>query len=133
MEIKANLGDPKAKRTVTVTISAEDAKAFFGKRLGDKVRGELLGKAGYEFEITGGSDNAGFPMRKDVVGSGRRKLLITRSIGNQQTVKGVRIRKTVSGNTISDFTSQLNLKVLKHGAEPLFAAAEEKAEEKAAE
>jgi small subunit ribosomal protein S6e len=133
MEIKANLGDPKAKRTVTVTIPADDAKAFFGKKLGDKVRGELLAKPGYEFQITGGSDNAGFPMRNDVTGTGRRKLLITRSTGNQATAKDVRIRKTVAGNTISDFTSQLNLKVLKHGSDPLFAPKEEKVEEKAAE
>jgi small subunit ribosomal protein S6e len=112
-------------------MSADNAKSVFGKKLGDKIRGELVEKQGYEFEITGGSDNAGFPMRKDVTGTGRRKLLITRSIGNQQTAAGVRIRKTVAGNTVSEFTSQLNVKVLKYGSQPLF---EEKAtEEKQAE
>jgi small subunit ribosomal protein S6e len=131
MEIKVNVGDPKAKRTVTLTMSAENAKAVFGKKLGDKIRGELVEKPGYEFEITGGSDNAGFPMRKDVVGTGRRRILITRSTGNQRTVAGVRIRKTVAGNTVSEFTSQLNVKVLKHGSQPLFE--EKAAEEKPAE
>ena len=129
MEIKVNVGDPKTKRTVTLTMSADNAKSLFGKRLGDKMRGELVEKAGYEFEITGGSDNAGFPMRRDVVGSGRRKILVTYSTGQRQTKSGVRVRKTVAGNTISEFTSQLNVKVLKHGPTPLVEVAEEKAAE----
>jgi small subunit ribosomal protein S6e len=125
MELKLNIGDPKIKRTVTHVVPADDAKAIFGKRIGDKIKGELVGKPGYEFQITGGSDNAGFPMRRDVVGTGRRKLLVTNSTGQRQTAKGVRVRKTVAGNTVSDFTSQLNVKVIKHGQTPLI---EEKAE-----
>ena len=130
MEMKLNIGDPKERKTLTHTVPAEDAKALFGKRLGESFKGELVGKPGYEFQITGGSDNAGFPMRRDVVGSARRKLLVTKSIGNKQTPKGTRIRKTVAGNTVSDITSQLNVKVVKHGQEPLFAAAAEASEEK---
>jgi small subunit ribosomal protein S6e len=130
MEIKVNVGDPKSKRTVTLTMSADNAKSLFGKRIGDKIRGELVEKQGYEFEITGGSDNAGFPMRKDVTGTGRRRILITRSTGNRVTPLGVRIRKTVAGNTVSEFTSQINVKVVKHGSQPLV---EEKAEEKPSE
>lgn len=128
MEIKVNVGDPKSKRTITLTMSADNAKSVFGKRIGDKIRGELVEKSGYEFEITGGSDNAGFPMRKDVTGVGRHKILITRTTGNRLTPKGVRIRKTVAGNTVSEFTSQLNVKVIKHGAAPLVEKVEEKTE-----
>jgi small subunit ribosomal protein S6e len=131
MEMKINIGDPKSKRTITMTLSAENAKGLYGKKVGDKLRGEMIEKPGYEFEITGGSDNAGFPMRRDVTGTGRRKLLVTYSLGQRQTKKGVRVRKTVAGNTVSEFTSQLNVKVLKAGHAPLFEpkeAAEEKAE-----
>lgn len=119
MEIKVNVGDPKSKKTHTFTISADDAKSIFGKKIGDSLRGELIGKAGYEMQITGGSDNAGFPMRRDATGIGRRKILTVRGIGNRQTPHGIRIRKTISGNTISEFTSQLNVKVIKHGPQPL--------------
>jgi len=126
MEIKVNVGDPKSKRTVTLVMAADDAKSIFGKRISDTIRGELVGKPGYELQITGGSDNAGFPMRRDVIGSGRRKILATYSTGQRGTKKGVRIRKTVAGNTVSEFTSQLNVKVIKHGPQPLV---EEKAEE----
>ncbi len=130
MEIKVNVGDPKSKKTHTFTIPEGDAKAVYGKKIGDTFRGELFGKAGYEVQITGGSDNAGFPMRRDVAGTGRRQILTVRGIGNQQTPRGTRIRKTVSGNTASEFTSQLNVKIVKHGAAPLVeAAAEEKKEE----
>lgn len=125
MEIKINVGDPKSKKTHTFTMSAEDSKSVLGKKIGDMIRGELINKSGYEFQITGGSDNAGFPMRRDSQGIGRRQLLITRSTGNRVTPKGVRIRKTVSGNTVSEQTSQLNVKVVKHGKEPLVEAKEE--------
>jgi small subunit ribosomal protein S6e len=133
MEMKINIGDPKSKRTLTQVLPADDAKSLFGKRIGDKIKGEILGKPGYEFQMTGGSDNAGFPMRQDVVGVGRRKLLVTRSIGQRSTKKGVRIRKTVAGNTVSDFTSQINVKVVKHGAQPLFEEKKEEAAEAKAE
>ncbi len=127
MEITVNVGDPQSKRTATFKIPQEDAKSVFGKRLGDTIRGELIGKPGYEMLITGGSDSAGFPMRRDVQGSARRKLLLTKSLGNRGTERGVRVRKTVSGNTVSEITSQLNVKVTKHGKDPLV---EEKPAEK---
>jgi small subunit ribosomal protein S6e len=41
-----------------------------GKSVGDKFDGKELKPEleGYELEITGGSDNAGFPLSKDVEG-----------------------------------------------------------------
>lgn len=121
MEITVNVGDPQSKRTHTFKISEEDARSIVGKKIGDTIRGELIGKPGYELVITGGSDSAGFPMRFDVQGAVRRQLLVVRSIGNRQTRKGQRIRKTVSGNTVGQNTSQLNVKVTKHGKDPLVA------------
>jgi len=131
METKINVGDAHTKKTHTFTIPETDAKAVYGKKIGDTFRGELFGKAGYEVQITGGSDNAGFPMRRDATGTGRRQILTTRGIGNRQTPRGTRIRKTVAGNTANEFTSQLNVKVTKRGSAPLVEApAEAAAEEK---
>lgn len=107
---------------------------LIGKKIGDAVSGDSIGIEGYEFQITGGSDFCGFPMRADVPGINRKRILsiagtkgvrgyykkknkgkiITKKIG-----KGVRIRKTVCGNTIHDKISQVNLKVLKEGAQPI--------------
>ncbi|MBW2969141.1 30S ribosomal protein S6e, partial [Candidatus Woesearchaeota archaeon] len=86
---------------------------------GETIKGELLGLTGYEFEITGGSDHAGFPMRKDIQGTGRKRILSVQGIGLKKRRKGQRQRKTVCGNTIHTKTSQINIKITKEGKTPL--------------
>ncbi len=100
-------------------VAEPDATIFLGKKLGDKIAGETLGFTGYEFEITGGSDYAGFPMRNDIPGVGRKRILAIEGIGLKKIAKGLRVRKTVCGNTIHPKISQINLKVTKAGATPL--------------
>ena len=100
-------------------ISEADSNAFLGKKVGDKITGESIGLTGYEFEITGGSDYAGFPMRKDIPGVGRKKILAIEGVGLKKIAKGIRVRKTVCGNTIHPKISQINLKVIKAGSTPL--------------
>ena len=117
--IKLNIGDPKSKKTHQIELDEQASAALRGKKLGESFKGELVDKAGYEFLITGGSDAAGFPMRRDAQGEGRRKLLITHSVGNRATRKGMRLRRTVAGNMIGTATAQVNVKVTKHGAKPL--------------
>ncbi len=90
-----------------------------GKKVGDKFSGDVIGLNGYEFEITGGSDTSGFPMRKDIPGILKKRALLTKGPGVHIKNKGNRIRKTVRGNTISNETAQINLKVLKAGSEEL--------------
>lgn len=97
------------------TISDE----LVGRKIGDKISGDLIGLKGYELEITGGSDTAGFPMRKDVPGIGRKRPLLTNGPGVKINTKGERIRKAIRGNTFSNDTAQINLKVLKEGSEDL--------------
>jgi len=128
MDVKINIGDPKTKKCVQKEI--KDTNVFLGKKLGEKIEGDSFGFAGYEFEITGGSDDSGFPMRRDVEGIGRKRILAVSGIGMKKSANGVRQRKTMAGNTVHEKTSQINMKVIKAGKEPLF---EEKAEEKPAE
>ena len=129
MEIRLCIGDPKSGKTAKAILAEDKAKPLMGKKIGDKVKGDELGYAGYEFEITGGSDYCGFPMRRDVVGSARKKILIVSGTGVRKNLPGRKIRKSVAGNTVFANTAQVNLKVLKAGKEPLF---EEKKEEPAA-
>jgi small subunit ribosomal protein S6e len=86
-----------------------------GKKLGDKVDGSFLGLNGYELEITGGSDKDGFPMRPDIEGVMRRRILLEKGIGFRADVKGLRRRKMVRGNTIAQDIAQVNCKVTKAG------------------
>src|SRR3989344_230145 len=98
-----------------------DSEVLAGKSLGDKVDGKDL-KAdleGYEIEITGGTDTAGFPLKSDVEGIGLRRVLLTKGWGMRDSRKGVRIRKTVRGKTISEKVTQINLKVVKEGKKKL--------------
>ncbi len=101
------------------------AKALVGKKIGDKINGDDVGLAGYEFELTGGSDYCGFPMRKDVQGSARKRILAIKGVGLKKKGKGVRQRKTVCGNIVHAKISQVNLKVLKEGKEKLTEAKKE--------
>lgn len=101
-------------------LTSEESEVFLSKKIKDKIDGNNFGLKGYEFEITGGSDKEGFPMRKDVEGIGRKKIFITRGmIGSRLNKKGLRLRRSISGNTISQLTSQINLKVIKTGQKSL--------------
>ncbi|HLD19172.1 MAG TPA: 30S ribosomal protein S6e [Candidatus Nanoarchaeia archaeon] len=101
-------------------IKEADVKKFLGKKIGENFKGELIDLTGYEFEITGGSDYAGFPMRKDLPGQGRKKILAVSGIGLHNDEKGIKVRKTVAGNTIHAQTAQINVKVVKEGKEDIF-------------
>ena len=73
-----------------------------------------MGLDGYELQITGGSDKEGFPMRNDIKGISRKKIVVTKGIGFHAR-KGLRRRKLIRGNTISTETAQINFKVVKAG------------------
>ncbi len=131
MEFKVNIGDPKSGKTLKKVFSEEESKNFVGKKIGSVIKGDSLGFSGYEFEVTGGSDYCGFPMRRDVQGIARKKVLTVKGFGNRIAErKGLRYRRNVAGNTIFSKTAQINLKVVKAGTKPLF---EEKKEEAPAE
>lgn len=117
-EFKLAIGDSKTKRTFKAELKSPDADQLFGKKIGDKFRGELIGLTGYEFEITGGSDNAGFPMRADIEGVGRKRILHDGKLPGfhmPKKFKGQRKRKTVRANTIANDIVQINCKITKWG------------------
>lgn|SRR5574341_1808048 len=121
----------KEGKCVQKDIQDPEAKTFLGKKIGDTISGDHIGLAGYEFMVTGGSDYCGFPMRKDVEGFARKRILAIKGVGLKMEAKGVRQRKTVCGNTIHPKIAQVNLKVTKEGKEPLAPPAAEKKEEAA--
>jgi ribosomal protein S6E (S10) len=113
-------------------LNTED-EILVGKSIGDKLNGKDISAdlEGYELEITGASDLAGFPHKKDVEGPELKKVLFTklgwgmhkkpRREGKKkvQTPKGLRLRKTVRGKQISEKTIQVNFKVVKAGTKSL--------------
>ncbi|MFX0186612.1 MAG: S6e family ribosomal protein [Candidatus Hodarchaeota archaeon] len=94
---------------------------FEGLKIGDVIKGGFIGFPNYEFQITGGSDTSGFPIRKDVHGPVKKKILVSkRGIGYKPKRKGQRRRKTVRGNEITHDITLINLKVIKYGEAELF-------------
>ena len=132
-DFKLTIADPKTGKCVQRELKAPDSSALEGKKIGDKIDGSSMGLEGYELELTGGSDKGGFPMRGDVLGAGRKRILAISGIGVKKKAKGVKQRKTVCGNTVGENTVQINLKILKQGKENLFAAKGAEKEEGAKE
>jgi small subunit ribosomal protein S6e len=130
MPFKVNIGVKDGK---TFRLESE-AEALVGKKIGETVSGEDIAEslAGFEFEIMGTSDKAGFPGLKKVEGIALKKVLLTYGTGMKKKPrkegkkkggnlkpKGLRLKKSVRGNTISKDTIQINLKVLKQGTKKL--------------
>jgi len=129
VEFKAIISDPKDGRSYQKTVSGHHANSLVGKKLGDEVDGIFVGLPGYKLVITGGSDGQGFPMRGDLPGARRKKLLVTKSTGFKPKDGGVRRRKSLRGNTVSPDISQINFRINKSGSKPveeLLKAREEK-------
>lgn len=118
---KIVISEPKTKKSYQVE---KEAHSLIGMKIGDKFDGSIVGLGGFTLEITGGSDKDGYPMRKDMDGSVRRKALLTKGVGfrggktkkvhgkkKYLKVKGMRKRKYIRGNTVSDEIAQINCKV----------------------
>ena len=118
-EFKAVVNDPKDGKSYQASVSGHHANSLIGKKIGDVVDGIFVGLPGFKLEITGGSDKDGFPMRKDLPGPRRKKLLVSKSIGFNAKKGGLRRRKTMRGNTVSPETLQINMKVSQHGMKPV--------------
>jgi len=63
------------------SLSHYDSRAFYDRRMGQEMDGEVLGEEfkGYIFRITGGNDKQGFPMKQGVLVNGRVRLLLKKS------------------------------------------------------
>jgi len=130
MAFKINISDKDGK-TYKLELESDE---LVGKSLGEKLNGKIILPAleGYEFLITGASDNAGFTAFETVEGVGLKKVLLSYGKGmkkrpkhegkhkrSKNKPKGLRLRKTVRGKVISEAISQINLKIEKAGKKPL--------------
>ena len=113
-------------------VKDDQAKPFLGRKIGDIIKGDAFGMPGFEFQVCGGSDSCGFPMRKDVTGTSRKRILAVSGVGLKRKRHGQRQRKTVCGNTIHGKIAQINLKITKEGkvAKPEEAKEEQKPDAK---
>lgn len=102
-----------------------DANPLLGLEIGKEADAAIVGLKG-KLKITGGSDKSGVPMRSDVHGAARKRVLLSKGVGLQDAEIGQRVRKLMRGNTISEEIYQVNCKF--DGELPVEAPAEESAE-----
>ena len=119
VEFKVVVNDIESGKSYNIAVSGHHANSLIGKKINDEVDGIFVSLPGYKLQITGGTDKDGFPMRHDIPGSTRRRLLLSRGLGFKPKELGQRKKKSVRGNTINQEIVQVNMKVLKPGAKPI--------------
>jgi len=115
VEFKAVIADPKSGKTYKRDITGQYANVLVGRKIGEEIDGLFVGLPGYKLQIAGGSDKDGFPMRRDLPGPRRRRILLSGGVGFHPVRSGLRKKKTVRGNTVSPDILQLNLKITQRG------------------
>ncbi len=118
-EFKLVISDPKDGKAYQKEISGSEANSIVGAKIGDQIDGSKVGLSGYTLELTGGSDTDGIPMRSDLSTPERKKLMISGGQGFNPKSKGIRRKKSVRGNEISDKIIQVNAKVIDRGEKEL--------------
>lgn len=106
------VADPDTGDTYQIEVDGQDANRFMGRELGDEVDGAAVGLDGFTLELTGGSDDAGRPMRTDVLGSNLKSILLEGGVGFNPERDGERKRVTVRGREVSDAVRQLNARIV---------------------
>jgi small subunit ribosomal protein S6e len=111
-KFKLIISDPEEGTSKAVELEETRAAPLIGRKIGDVLDGSIADAPGKKVQITGGSDKDGFPMRPSVHGGVRRRIILSGGVGLNPTNEGMRKRKTVRGNIITDDIVQINLKIV---------------------
>lgn len=96
-----------------IALSREKSSKLLGLKIGDTFDGSLVGLPGYSLRIAGGSDKAGAPMIPTIQGAVKKYVLLSSPPGFHPKESGLRRRKFVRGNTVSEDTVQLNTVIIR--------------------
>jgi small subunit ribosomal protein S6e len=130
-KFKVIVSDPEEGTSKIVELAEARATPLIGRRIGEALDGSVVDLPGNKLKITGGSDKDGFPMRPSVHGGVRRKVMLSGGVGFNPQNEGLRRRKTIRGNVITDEIVQVNLKIVEKTKKAREAKkAKEKTEEK---
>ncbi len=111
-KFKVIVSDPTEGTSKIVELEEARAAPLIGKRIGEVIEGAVVDLSGQKVQVTGGSDKDGFPMRPSVHGGVRRRIVLSGGVGFKPTNEGMRRRKTVRGNVITDEIVQINMKIV---------------------
>ncbi|MDH5793943.1 MAG: 30S ribosomal protein S6e, partial [Candidatus Bathyarchaeota archaeon] len=117
-KFKIIVSDPETGTSRVVELEETRAVPLIGRKIGDVIDGSVVDLPGHKAQIIGGSDKDGFPMRRDVHGGVRRRVILSGGVGFNPQNEGERRRKTVRGNVITDEVVQLNMKIVEKPKQP---------------
>jgi len=115
-KFKVVVSDPETGKSSVVELEENRAAPLIGRKIGETIDGTVLGLSGHKVLVTGGCDKSGFPMRPDVHGGVKSKVLLGKGVGFKPKQKGIRRRKTIRGNIITDDIVQINVKIVEKPA-----------------
>jgi len=111
-KFKLIISDPQQGTSKAMELQETRSAPLIGRKVGDILDGSIADMPGSKVQIMGGSDKDGFPMRPSVHGGVRRRVILSGGVGFNPQTEGMRKRKTVRGNVITDDIVQINLKVV---------------------
>jgi small subunit ribosomal protein S6e len=117
-KFKVIVSDPETGASKAVELEEARATPLIGKRIGEIIDGAIVDFAGHKLQIMGGSDKDGFPMRPSVHGGVRRSIVLSGGVGLNPLNGGMRRRKTIRGNVITDEIVQVNAKIVEKPKQP---------------
>ena len=115
-KFKVIVSDPQAGTSKVVELEEARAAPYIGRRVGETMDGSVVDLPAHTVQILGGSDKDGVPMRGNVHGGVRRRVVLSGGAGFSPKKKGERKRKTVRGNIITDEIAQINMKITERPA-----------------
>ncbi len=117
-KFKVIVSDPQAGTSKVIEVEEARAAAFIGRKIGEAMDGTAVDMAGSKMKITGGSDKDGTPMRPNVHGGVRRKVVLSGGAGFKAKRGGERRRKAVRGDVITDEIVQINATLVDQPLKP---------------
>lgn len=114
-DFKVIVNDVKTGKSYNIPVTGHHANSLIGVSIGEVVDGVFVGLPDYKLQLTGGSDRNGTPMRGDLPGNKRIKLLLSDSLGFHEKYPGERKRVAIRGATLSEAITQVNMKVVEYG------------------
>ncbi len=106
------ISDPETGTSQKVELEDARMAPIMGRRIGEIIDGTVADLAGYKIQLTGGTDKDGIPMRPDVHGGVKARIVLSGGVGYKPKNKGERKRVVVRGNTVSVDTTFLNFKIV---------------------
>ena len=111
-KFKIIVSNPEDGTSKVIELEETKAAPLIGIKIGETIDGAIVDMPAYKLLIRGGSDTDGVPMRPNVHGGGRRKVILSGGAGFNPKRKGERKRKTVRGDIITDEITQINTKIV---------------------